>query len=48
VKNWQDYTNNLQQVATATANYDLSRKVLDIVMQKFQPKQATILEVKNA
>jgi len=48
VKNWQAYTNNLQQVETAKANYDLSRKLLDLVMQKFQLKQATIVEVKNA
>jgi outer membrane protein len=48
VKNWQAYTNNIQQVETAKANYDLSRKLLDLVMQKFQLKQATIVEVKNA
>ena len=48
VKNWQAYTNNLQQVETAKANYDLSRRLLDLVMQKFQLKQATIVEVKNA
>jgi len=48
VKNWQAYTNNLQQVETAKANYDLSRKLLDLVMQRFQLKQATIVEVKNA
>ena len=48
VKNWQAYTNNLQQVETARANYDLSRKLLDLVMQRFQLKQATIVEVKNA
>ena len=48
VKNWQAYTNNLQQVETAKANYDLSRKLLDLVMQRFQLKQATIVDVKNA
>ena len=48
VKSWQAYNNNLQQVETAKANYDLSRKLLDLVMQKFQLKQATIVEVKNA
>ena len=48
VKNWQAYTNNLQQVETAKANYDLSRRLLDLVMQRFQLKQATIVEVKNA
>jgi outer membrane protein len=48
VKNWQAYTNNLQQVETAKANYDLSSKLLNLVMQKFQLKQATIVDVKNA
>ena len=48
VKSWQAYTNNLQQVETAKSNYDLSRKLLDLVMQKFQLKQATIVDVKNA
>jgi outer membrane protein len=48
VKNFQAYTNNLQQVATAQANYELSRKLLDLVMQRFQLKQATIVDVKNA
>jgi len=48
VKNWQAYTSNLQQVETAKANYELSRKLLNLVMQKFQLKQATIVDVKNA
>jgi len=48
VKNWQAYTSNLQQVETAKANYDLSGRLLNLVMQKFQLKQATIVDVKNA
>ncbi len=48
VKNWQAYKNNLQQLETAKANYDLSQKLLDLVMQRFELKQATIVEVKNA
>lgn len=48
VKNWQAYTSNLKQVETAKANYDLSSKLLNLVMQKFQLKQATIVDVKNA
>ena len=48
VKNWQAYNNNLQQLETAKANYDLSGKLLDLVMQRFQLKQATIVEVKTA
>jgi len=48
VKNWQAYNNNLQQLETAKANYDLSRKLLDLVLLRFQLKQATIVDVKNA
>lgn len=48
VKNWQAYNNNLQQLETAKANYDLSGKLLDLVLQRFQLKQATIVDVKNA
>jgi outer membrane protein len=48
IKNWQAYTNNLQQIETARANYDLSRKLLNLVLQRFQLKQATIVDVKNA
>ncbi|HEY4335646.1 MAG TPA: TolC family protein [Puia sp.] len=48
VKNFQAYTNNLRQVETAKANYDLSMKLLDLVMKRFQLRQATIVEVKNA
>jgi outer membrane protein len=48
VKSWQAYTSNLQQVETAKANYDLSGKLLNLVMQRFQLREATILEVKNA
>jgi len=48
VKNWQAYRNNLQQLETAKANYDLSQKLLNLVLLKFQLKQATIVDVKNA
>ena len=48
VKSWQAYTNNLQQLETAKANYDLSQKLLNLVLQRFQLKQATIVDVKNA
>jgi outer membrane protein TolC len=48
VKNFQAYTNNLQQVETVKANYDLSMKLLDLVMKRFQLRQATIVDVKNA
>ena len=48
VKGWQAYRNNLQQLETAKKNYDLSQKLLDLVLKRFQYKQATIVEVKNA
>lgn len=48
VKGWQAYRNNLKQLETAKANYDLSQKLLDLVLKRFQYKQATIVEVKNA
>jgi outer membrane protein TolC len=48
VKNFQAYTNNLQQVETARANFELSQKLLDLVMKRFQLRQATIVDVKNA
>jgi outer membrane protein len=48
IKNWQAYNNNIQQLETAKANYDLSRKLLDLVLLRFQLKQATIVDVKNA
>ena len=48
VKNWQAYNNNLQQLETAKSNYELSGKLLALVLQRFQLKQATIVDVKNA
>lgn len=48
VKGWQAYQNNLEQLETAQQNYNLSQKLLDLVMKRFQYKQATIVDVKNA
>jgi outer membrane protein len=48
VKSWQAYSNNLQQLETAKSNYDLSGQLLNLVLQRFQLHQATIVEVKNA
>jgi outer membrane protein TolC len=48
VKGWQAYRNNLLQLETAKENYDLSQKLLDLVLKRFQYKQATIVDVKNA
>lgn len=48
VKNWQAYNNNLSQLQMAKANYELSQKLLYLVQQRFQLKQATIVDVRNA
>ncbi len=48
VKSWQAYQNNLQQVETAKENYNLSQQLLDLVVKRFQLRQATIVDVKNA
>lgn len=48
VKSWQAYNNNLQQLETAKNNYDLSQQLLDLVLKRFQFRQATIVDVKNA
>jgi outer membrane protein TolC len=45
VKNWQAYINNLQQLETAKQNFDLSQKLLDLVLMRFQYKVATIVDV---
>jgi outer membrane protein TolC len=48
VKNWQAYRNNLQQLETAVSNLDVAQKLLDLVLQRFQLRQNTILDVENA
>lgn len=48
VKNWQAYNNNLKQLQTARANYELSQKLLNLVLQRFQLRQATIVDLRNA
>jgi outer membrane protein len=45
VKNWQAYLNNLQQLETARQNYELSQKLLNLVLMRFQLKVATIVDV---
>lgn len=48
VKTWQAYVSNLKQLETQQKNYNLSLQLLDLVMQRFQLRQATIIDVKNA
>ncbi len=48
VKSWQAYTSSLQQLETAKSNYDLSKQLLDLVLQRFELRQATIVDVRDA
>lgn len=48
VKTFQAYQNAIQQLQTQQQNYSLSKQLLDLVLQKFQLKQATIIDVKQA
>ncbi len=48
VRSYQAYTNTLQQLKTEQENYQLSIKLLDLVLQRFQLGQATIIDVKLA
>lgn len=48
VRTYQAYTNTLAQLQTAKENQLLSKQLLDLVMQRFQLGQATIVDVKLA
>ncbi len=48
VRSFQAYKNTLQQLKTEQENYQLSIKLLDLVLQRFQLGQATIIDVKLA
>ncbi|MES2372056.1 MAG: TolC family protein [Bacteroidota bacterium] len=48
VRTYQSYTNALAQLETEQKNYDLSLQLLDLVLQKFQLGNATIIDVKLA
>lgn len=45
---YQTYVSSLQQLATQKENYDLSRQLLDLTLQRFQLIQATIIDVREA
>lgn len=47
-KTYQAYKTNINQLKTEQDNYDLSVKLLDLVIQRFQVGQATIIDVKQA
>lgn len=48
VKTYQAYDNGLKQIEAQQKNVELAGKLLDLVMMRFQLRQATILEVKQA
>lgn len=48
VKSWQAYKSNQQQLETAQENAKLSKQLLDLVLQRFQLHQATIIDVRTA
>ncbi len=48
VKSYQSYASTLKQLVTEQQNYTLSAQLLDLVLLRFQYKQATIVDVKNA
>lgn len=48
VKTYQAYSSSLEQLKTAKTNFELSTRLMDLVMQKFQLGQATIIDVKIA
>lgn len=48
VKSFQSYASTLKQLETEQLNYALSQQLLDLVLKRFQFKQATIVDVKNA
>ncbi len=48
VKQYEAYINTISQLDTAMQNYKLSEQLLNLTLLRFQYKQATIVEVKNA
>ena len=48
VKTYQSYSTNLQQLDAQKNTIELSKKLINVVLQRFQVSQATILDVKAA
>ncbi len=42
------YQNSIQQLPTETENYNMSQALLELIMQKYQLGQATMVDVKQA
>ncbi len=47
-KTYQSYSTIFQQINSQQKNYELTKKLVEVVMQNFQVNQATILDVKAA
>lgn len=48
VKTYQAYATSMRQIATQTQNLKIAQDLLNLVMQRFRLRQATILEVRQA
>lgn len=48
VRTYQAYVNALEQLKTENENYKLSTQLLDLVFQRFELNQATIIDVRQA
>jgi outer membrane protein len=48
VRTYQAYTSTIAQINTAAQNFELSKKLLDLVVQRFQLGQSTIIDLKVA
>ena len=48
VKSYQSYASTLKQLENEQVNYSLSAQLLELALKRFQFKQATIVDVKNA
>jgi outer membrane protein len=48
VRTYQSYNSTLQQLETQQKNVELAQKLLDLVLLRFQLRQATIVEVRQA
>jgi outer membrane protein len=48
VKMYQTYLSSLEQLETQKQNYDLSRQLLNLTLQRFELIQATIIDVREA
>ena len=48
VRTFQSYTSTLQQLETQQKNVELAQKLLDLVLLRFELRQATIVEVRQA